>query len=176
MNTVRYLLVFLTLLMSAPSLAQESHSEARLFVESAVKAALSDMELTESTTKLLLVKDSDGHPLSFIPDCPVCLGVQDAISKFSTGDSDRNLPEGFVSERPSTRTSSMARWVRKAVREKLAELPMEQRLDMAKKLQKASDKGQKELKRYQSRKVQAYKMMWSCLMCDAAARAGDDAK
>lgn len=150
------------------------HTEARSFVTDAVQTELSSLGLSQTTRDLLLLTDEEGHPLSFIPDCPVCLGVQDALAKVETTEVDRDVPEAWSVPKASTRTSAFARFVKQAVQNKLLTIEdMGERLDMNKKLKLASDEGQRQLARYQTRKVKAYKMMWSCLMCDSASKAGE---
>lgn len=168
---MRFLYLLLILLMAQTSWAE--HLEARQFVKEAVLSKLSQSTISPATLEQLLAKDEDGHPLSFIPDCPICLGVQDGLALVSKGSEDKGLPEAFQVEKTSTRTSGVARFVRAAVKEKLGTIEsVDQRLDMAAKLKAGSEEGQRQLERYQSRRVEAYKMMWSCLMCDAAAKAG----
>lgn len=170
---MRYALTIIMLSLLSVQVSWADHSQAREFVKAAVASKLSDASLSQSTITLLLSKDADGHPLSFIPDCPICLGVQDALSQLTPNSQDVGVPQEWTAAKPSTRTSSLARFVRLAVQDELAKLEKPgQRIAMASKLRAASEEGQSQLARYQSRKVEAYKMMWSCLMCDAAAKAG----
>lgn len=169
-------LILLTSILLALSQAcwGKEHAEARNFVKEALLARLEGVSICEDTVSKLLAKDADGHPLSFIPDCPICLGVQDALLSLTPGQEDHGIPPELATTRASTRTSSLARMVQAAVKEHLNTIEdVSERLDMADKLRKGSEEGQRQLARYQVRKVEAYKMMWSCLMCDAAARAGD---
>lgn len=172
---MRAFVVFLVLLL--PQVVWAEHEQARQFVKEAVEAKLQTASFSESTLSRLLAKDEKGHPLSFIPDCPICLGVQDALKAQQAGEQDEGLPAELQADKASTRTSFLAKFVRVAVKEKLATLSsLQERVDMAAKLKAGSEEGQRQLERYQGRKVEAYKMMWSCLMCDAAARAGEDSQ
>jgi hypothetical protein len=155
--------------------AEVDHSVARSFVKEAVLSRLSDSTLSEETLTLLLAEDSAGHPVSFIPDCPICLGVQDALLSLTPADEDHEVPEELSAAKASTRTSHLARLVRSAVKEHLRTIEdVSDRMEMADSLKEASKEGQRQLARYQARKIESYKMMWSCLMCDAAAKAGKD--
>jgi regulator of protease activity HflC (stomatin/prohibitin superfamily) len=171
---MRYLILLIFLGLCTPVVADvdpNDHTEARAFVKAAVLEQVEGHALSASTRDLLLSADDEGHPLSFIPDCPICLGVQDALRELEVGPDDEGLAAGLSAEKASTRTSSLARLVRQAVQAKLATIDdMQQRIEMAEKLKAGSEEGQRQLARYQSRKVEAYKMMWSCLMCDAAAK------
>jgi hypothetical protein len=172
----RYLILSSVLLVLFQTCwAEDDHNEARNFVKEAVLIRLSESTLSKETLSLLLARDSEGHPVSFIPDCPICLGVQDALLAVTPGEEDRNMAAELSVDKASTRTSFLARMVRDAVQEHLTTIEStSERVEMADKLKKASDEGQRQLARYQARKVDTYKMMWSCLMCDAAARAGED--
>ena len=154
--------------------APTQHAEAREFVREAVAVEFAHMEFSKQTRDLLLKTDEKGHPLYFIPACLICLGVEDALEQLELAGSDRDVPVEWAAKKASTRTSSLAKFVKKAVKNKLDSIQdMDQRMSMVDKLRAGSDEGQRQLARYQSRRVKAYKRMWSCLMCDAASRAGE---
>ncbi len=172
---MRYLFLFLTLFLTQSASADPDHSQARAFVQEAVleQLQLQNGSLTEETRVLLLTLDTDGNPLSFIPDCPICLGVQDALETLAPSEQDENIPQDWADAKPSVRTLSVAKFVRAAVKSKLDMMEdIQAKLAMARRLQEGSEEGQRQLARYQSKKAEAYKMMWSCLMCDAVVKAG----
>lgn len=172
---MRFLILLLLFLTMLPGLAEEKHQVARDFVAQAVTKELSESQLTQKTLDLLLAQDEQGRPLSFIPDCPICLGVQDALLAWKVSSEDVNVPDDWSAARASTRTSSLAKFVRQAVKRELGTIEdLNQRLEMNHRLRAGSEEGQRLLTLQQNRKVKAYKMMWSCLMCDAAERATKD--
>ncbi|MEW6278914.1 MAG: hypothetical protein AB1758_09850 [Candidatus Eremiobacterota bacterium] len=173
-------LIVTLLLLTAPAAAYDPDPEFEKLIFFSVLEGLYDVDLPRETVDLVLSVDPQGNPFSFLPGCPICRPVRQAFQVYRDGLA--GTPHGagappelaeLGSPEPLRRTSAVARLVRRWVARRLARerwTPAEKQA-WAARFEAARLEGLQALSRSQSQGADAYRLMWSCLMCDAAVRA-----
>lgn len=190
---MRVLLVLLLILAASPGARCEEtfrDPELEQFVYQAVREGLGQLRPPASTLDLVLAVDpQSGLPYSFLPGCPICqsarqaltdyrqaLAAPDAAGEARTGAADEApAPEAqaLADPDPLARTSALGRlivrWVARAAARQ-GWTPQEL-ARWAQRFERAAEVGRAQLSRYQREGVEAYKMMWQCLLCQGAVQA-----
>jgi hypothetical protein len=163
--------------------------EGQKLVYFAVLEGLYDQSIPDAVIAKVLVNDNQGRPVSFILGCPICHPVYDAFQTyrtrpsffksdrrdFSTTDQQDELHNEIKmlnSEKPMERTAAVGRLVRRWVQIALAKqnLSSAEMGRWATRLKAMSEVGQSKLSEHQRNGVEAYKLMWSCMLCDGAVK------
>lgn len=183
---MRRLLAILALvaafLPASPALGAPADPELDRFVYSAVLDGLHELGLPDATVDRILENDSEGRPVSFIPGCPICTPARNAFLAWRARPAVADRPPAtaspellarLASDKALERTSALGRLVQDLVTRRIAAARWTDAEAEAwgRRFQAATAEGQRQLTAHQAQDVPAYKMMWSCMMCDGAARA-----
>lgn len=142
----------------------------------AVTAGLDDLAPPAEVVAKILTLDAGGRPISFIVDCPICEPVLEAFKAYRPQGATKLTPDQIAElsqDDPLLRTAAIGRLVRGFVSASVdsAGWTAEQRKDWAARIHRAEREGQRQLRQRQAEGVEAYQLMWTCKMCDAAAGA-----
>lgn len=174
---------------SAPANAAFFDREGQKLIYFAVLEGLYDLSLPDSVVTKVLSSDNQGHPISFILGCPICHPVYDAFQAyrsrpaffrsdrrdFATSESSAETlkdVEQLNSDKAMERTAAVGRLVKRWVRAAITKqnLPSAELARWANRLKAMSEVGQSKLSEHQRNGVEAYKLMWSCMLCDGAVK------
>lgn len=171
---MKKLLMVLLVLGTMLSARAESYSDPgleELVCESVLEGA-QELGLSPETVDRLLARDATGRPYSLIPGCPICAGVEKGLRAYRERAHSRETKSTELdSENPLERTSALGRLVRGWVGRRLERMSAEEKAAWSPRFERAAEEGRRQLKVQQAEGAEAYKLMWSCLMCDAAVRA-----
>lgn len=179
-RTIATLALLLALLATAPVWAAEAPADPELdrFVYSAVLEGLNELRPPHATVDRVLEEDSEGRPVSFIPGCPICMPAREAFRAYRAqpepgSPTSGALLESLGSEKDLERTAALGRLVQDLVTRRIAASGWSdaEAEVWAQRFQSAAAEGQRQLSAHQARGVEAYEMMWSCMICDGASRA-----
>ena len=163
--------------------------EGQKLVYFAVLEGLYDLSIPDAVVTKVLSVDDQGRPISFILGCPICHPVYDAFQTyrsrpaffksdrrdFATAESNAQTQkdvELLNSDKPMERTAAVGRLVRLWVKAAITKqnLPSAEMARWANRLKAMSEVGQSKLSEHQRNGVEAYKLMWSCMLCDGAVK------
>lgn len=179
---IRMLALLLLMAALTVSARAEADPELRRFVFFAVLEGLYELNLPDQAVDRLLEVDAQtGRPISFIYNCPICTPAYDAFRAYRQRPRDLEVagqapPAELLAEltqdRPLGRTAALARLVQQLLSRRIAAARWteEERRTWRARFERAAEEGQRQL-RLQQKDVEAYKPMWSCMLCDAASRA-----
>lgn len=182
-SMIATLAVLLALLSAGPARADQGPADPELdrFVYEAVLDGLTTMGLSDATVDRILEEDSGGRPVSFIPGCPICMPAREAFRAYRQGTHPRDVapvaPAAMLaaldSEKDLERTSALGRLVQELIAKRIAAANWSdaEAESWGRRFEAAAAEGQRQLTAHQAQDVEAYKMMWSCMICDGASRA-----
>jgi len=143
-------------------------------IHDAVAAGLDDVAPPAEVVAKILTTDAQGRPVSFIVGCPICEPVLEAFKAYRPQRPTKLSPEQMAAlsqDDPLLRTAAVGRLVRDFVATSVASAGWTeaQRKDWDERIHRAEREGQRQLRQRQAEGVDAYQLMWTCKMCDAAA-------
>lgn len=177
------LALLLALVWAGPARAAQEPADRELdrFVYQAVLDGLYTMGLSDQTVDRILEEDAEGRPVSFIPGCPLCMPAREAFRDYRQRTDARDVPPSapasmlaaLDSEKDLERTSALGRLVQDLVAKRIAAANWSDAEAEAwsRRFEAAAAEGQRQLTAHQAQDVEAYEMMWSCMICDGASRA-----